>query len=463
MYLQTRLKKNKSSFRNTNIKGYTGRVNPKTAAKGVAPQITQRNTVEKWLRSKATVNHLDTRNIFETLTIEDTLCSEYMEDIKPLAGLVIKIKKPVMESNNTKCSPREKIFTGSSQHIFPKIIRCEKCFIAHFPSTRICAKSRKQVTKISLSKSEFLLEYLKVKSNAVSLVALPKRLRGGIKRFSIPLMIKQAIESAAKHGIKLVPGVKNNADGNCQYESVLNNINYRTCFERKLNQHPNDYRYQWVTELEYEASKDPNIAAGYSDEEKREHWKELKRPWVYEVPYFGDFIMHGIARGCKKDLLIFNTSPEAFDPIYVISATKFGGQRDSDIPVVLAYNQHHYESLHPFSIEDINNTKLLANAYVNGNYMYTKKDIPHLIVFSKHQQKKVKDINTYLGCTFDEIKTHSDKVVQSKGLHDKIILDQFYYESNFPPLPSAKKSSKECANEACMLSLEELKMIQVKN
>ena len=101
-----------SSFRNTNIKGYTGRVNPKTAAKGVAPQITQRNTVEKWLRSKATVNHLDTRNIFETLTIEDTLCSEYMEDIKPLAGLVIKIKKPVMESNNAKCSTREKIFTG---------------------------------------------------------------------------------------------------------------------------------------------------------------------------------------------------------------------------------------------------------------------------------------------------------------------------------------------------------------
>ena len=62
--------------------------------------------------------------------------------------------------------------------------------------------------------------------------------------------------------------------------------------------------------------------------------------------------MHGIARGCKKDLLIFNTSPEASDPIYVISASQFGGQIDSDVPVVLAYNQFHYESLHPYSIED---------------------------------------------------------------------------------------------------------------
>ena len=135
--------------------------------------------------------------------------------------------------------------------------------------------------------------------------------------------------------------------------------------------------------------KDPNIAAGYSEEEKKENWANLKRPWVYEVPYFGDFVMHGIARGCKKDILIFNTSPEAWDPIYVITASRFGGQTDSDIPVVLAYNQNHYESLHPVSVEDINKTKDLIYAYVSGNYTYSKNDIPHLIEFGKNPNSKL--------------------------------------------------------------------------
>ena len=33
--------------------------------------------------------------------------------------------------------------------------------------------------------------------------------------------------------------------------------------------------------------------------------------------------------------------------LYVIRPEEFGGVKDSDIPVVLAYNQVHYESLHP--------------------------------------------------------------------------------------------------------------------
>ena len=40
------------------------------------------------------------------------------------------------------------------------------------------------------------------------------------------MMIEQAIESARKHGINLEPGVRNKADGNCSFESVLHNINF---------------------------------------------------------------------------------------------------------------------------------------------------------------------------------------------------------------------------------------------
>ena len=64
------------------------------------------------------------------------------------------------------------------------------------------------------------------------------------------------------------------------------------------------------------------------------------------MPFFGDLLITGIARGCKKNILIFNTSIDAWDPIYVVQGSDFGGSVVSDIPVVLAYNQVHYESLH---------------------------------------------------------------------------------------------------------------------
>ena len=138
---------------------------------------------------------------------------------------------------------------------------------------------------------------------------------------------------------------------------------------------------------------------------------------MYEVPYFGDFVMHGIARGCKKDILIFNTSHEAWDPIYVIRASRFGGQTDSDIPVVLAYNQMHYESLHPHSVEDINKTKDLVNAFTNGDYSYAKKDIPYLIEISKEQTPK--------------------------------LYDDRQYENDFPPLNSSGNSKNSLDRNKC--------------
>ena len=107
----------------------------------------------------------------------------------------------------------------------------------------------------------------------------------------------------------------------------------------------------------------------------------LRIPQVYEIPVFGDYVLYAIAKGCKKNILVFNTSVHASDPIYVIRGTEYGGSIDSDIPVVIAYNQAHYESLHPKSLEDIEKTKHLVNVYSEGNYEYSKKDIPYLISF----------------------------------------------------------------------------------
>ena len=45
----------------------------------------------------------------------------------------------------------------------------------------------------------------------------------------------------------------------------------------------------------------------------------------------------------------------------------------------MGYNQVHYESLVPVTEEDIEKTKILVTNKINGNYTFSKKDIPRLI------------------------------------------------------------------------------------
>ena len=92
-----------------------------------------------------------------------------------------------------------------------------------------------------------------------------------------------------------------------------------------------------------------------------------------------------LLRAAVKNILIFNTSAEAADPIYVIRATEFNGYTDSDIPVVVGYDQAHYESLHPSTELDIAKTIELVNSYIAGSYGYHKKDLQFLISSTNKQ------------------------------------------------------------------------------
>ena len=59
----------------------------------------------------------------------------------------------------------------------------------------------------------------------------------------------RAIASAQKHNITLEPGRMNPGIGNCSYESVINNINDRSCFQEKLPMSPDYYRRVWTTDM----------------------------------------------------------------------------------------------------------------------------------------------------------------------------------------------------------------------
>ena len=100
--------------------------------------------------------------------------------------------------------------------------------------------------------------------------------------------------------------------------------------------------------------------------------------------------------------MIFNTSIEASDPIYVIRAEEFGGYVDSDIPIVIGYNQVHYESLHPASEEDIEKTKELINSYISGGYEFKKSDIAFLVTSASEQNESKNAQQSKMYFTYNE-------------------------------------------------------------
>ena len=68
---------------------------------------------------------------------------------------------------------------------------------------------------------------------------------------------------------------------------------------------------------------------------------------------------------------------------------EFGVTSDSDIPLCLAYNGDHFESMIPINPSDVEKTKDLVRKVSDGTYNYNKKDIPWLIApFSDSDRKK---------------------------------------------------------------------------
>ena len=325
--------------------------------------------------------------------------------------------------------------------------------------------------------SSFTLESnAETKSHTTEIV----RLRGGAGNSgsSKSTIIKRAIESARKHGINLEQGKLNKADGNCAFDAVLYNINHRECFQDKLQLDSEVYRQIWVTELESESSKYPRLGAGYSEEERKRNWNLLKQSGVYEVDFFGDYVMNAIAKGCHKNILIFNTSVVAADPIYVIRAAEFNGFTDCEIPVVVGYDQTHYESLHPSTEADILKTIDLVNSYTAGTYGYTKKDLPILLSLTDKVDKNnyenefpllqpaVTKRKSELKRTSKDKefpKTHMKKTsLSAKQENGNVDKKSFTTLSKSDYLSKSNGSSKE-KEDNCFLNLEFLRKIKVEN
>ena len=185
--------------------------------------------------------------------------------------------------------------------------------------------------------------------------------------------------SAQYHNISICQGRPNLADGNCAFESIIFNINDRLCFSESLPFSPDYYRRMWITDFKNRTVNDKtwNI---YSPQQWEEGWTEMMESQVYERGLFGDLMLFAIACGVRKVLLIFNTNLNSpHDPIYVCDPRKFGIEPSTPVPVLLAYDMSHYESMHPMTTSDIERTCELVDQYVMGNYGFGKNDLLFLL------------------------------------------------------------------------------------
>ena len=120
----------------------------------------------------------------------------------------------------------------------------------------------------------------------------------------------------------------------------------------------------------------------------------MLQPGIYERGIFGDLMLPGIACGVKKYILIFNTKIDS-PPIYVIDPRPFNVVPDNDIPVVLACNLSHYESMHPCTNDDVQSTVFLVNEYLAGSCRFEKKDMEYLLTQPVLVERPIQD--TYIG------------------------------------------------------------------
>ena len=93
----------------------------------------------------------------------------------------------------------------------------------------------------------------------------------------------------------------------------------------------------------------------------------------------GDIVLPGIALVLKKHILVYRTNARDNNfPIFAVSPTDFGGEADTETPIVLCYTGSHYEGLVPRTEADVDKTVKLLKAYLEGRLNVTVNDIPVL-------------------------------------------------------------------------------------
>ena len=186
-------------------------------------------------------------------------------------------------------------------------------------------------------------------------------------------MISTAINIAANHGFSVHRGVINLANGDCALEVIIDSLSTQNWFGEigNFTEDPVYYRKLWFDWIK--ANRILTVwGQEYTDVEWEDGWEQMKKPGMYENR-FGDYVMPAIAHLVKKDILVIDTRQERTIPIYPILAMTFCGQPPTtEIPIIVAYNGYHYESLVPNAEKDRRKVIEIKKAYIQGSIMLSE-------------------------------------------------------------------------------------------
>ena len=185
----------------------------------------------------------------------------------------------------------------------------------------------------------------------------------------------------------------------------------------------------------------------------------MLQPVTYERGIYGDLMLAGIACGVRKFLLIFNTNLDVpTNPIYVVDPRTFNVMPDSDIPIVLAYNLSHYESMHPCTNDDALSTKHLVNDFLAERTKFQRKDMEYLLTNpallkpnrSFNQNEGNGSTKPYSPVQKVKKKVKIDKLTE-KGT---VINEQILFNKDIPILKLSKENKQTTSKEKSRLEVE---------
>ena len=169
------------------------------------------------------------------------------------------------------------------------------------------------------------------------------------------LMLATAVSMATSLGVSLKPGVSTRGRGDCLIEACLDQF-IRPQFENLTEEEkePQFWRSK-VAELVKNNSKAYNMLkmiqtkSGITKKQQwTQDWARLRQPGQFQYQA-GDLVAPGLALALHKNILVFNTSPDAATAITVHMASQLGGSTTTNIPILLCYSDQHYEGVLPTS------------------------------------------------------------------------------------------------------------------
>ena len=204
--------------------------------------------------------------------------------------------------------------------------------------------------------------------------------RGGADNNEDQSIFERGIAVAKKHGINVKADKPNRKEGDCLFEAVVSNINERNCFPEKLEKTIQEYREEFVSEMQIQFQQTAHYPGEQEHTKWNDAWEKQKQAFQYNVNEYNisDIVPTAMGHCVKKNILIFNVAQNNQDPAQVCKSTFFheNNTPSTEIPVIVVYNGGHYESMLPKTQEDIEKSVELTNKIISGNYDKNEYDSP---------------------------------------------------------------------------------------